>query len=43
MNIVIWLQEHGLGHKSELLTAIPDVIMNKVSNIIKPGCVSKFL
>jgi hypothetical protein len=33
MNIVIWLQQHGLGHKSELLTAIPDITLNKVSKI----------
>ena len=30
MNIVIWLEQHGLGHKSELLTSIPDVSINKV-------------
>ncbi|CAB4030723.1 Hypothetical predicted protein, partial [Paramuricea clavata] len=29
MNIVIWLQQHGLAHKSELLTAIPDITLNK--------------
>ena len=31
VNIVIWLQQHGLGHKCELLTAIPDIALNKVS------------
>ncbi|XP_028393962.1 uncharacterized protein LOC114518209 isoform X2 [Dendronephthya gigantea] len=29
MDITIWLQEHGLGHKSKLLTAIPDLTLDK--------------
>lgn len=32
MNIVIWLQQHGLGQKCELLTAIPDITLNKVGH-----------
>ena len=35
MNIVLWLQEHGLEDKSQLLIAIPDLTLNKVR---EPSC-----
>lgn len=30
VDIVIWLEQHGLGHKTELLNSIPDVPLDKV-------------
>ncbi|XP_046850822.1 coiled-coil domain-containing protein 18-like [Xenia sp. Carnegie-2017] len=33
VDIVIWLEQHGLGHKTELLNSIPDVPLDKGDEI----------
>ena len=35
MNIIVWLQEHGLGHKCKLLASIPDITLNKVGESLR--------